>query len=68
MCGRLYHQWYLMLLLGGLGYGAYSVVQEIQRVQMVPVEQAPLVASDLDPLRPRETASVESSLQKCAKR
>jgi hypothetical protein len=53
----------LILLLGGLGYGAYSVVQEIQRVQMVPVEQAPLVASDLDPLRPRETASVASSLQ-----
>jgi hypothetical protein len=53
----------LMLLLGGLGYGAYSVVQKIQRVQMVPVEQAPLVASDLDPLRPRETASVEASLR-----
>ena len=53
----------LMLLLGGLGYGAYSVVQKIQRVQMVPVEQAPLVASDLNPLRPRETASVEASLR-----
>ena len=53
----------LMLLLGGLGYGAYSVVQKIQRVQMVPVEQAPLVASDLDPLRPRETDSVEASLR-----
>jgi hypothetical protein len=53
----------LLLLLGGLGYGAYSVVQKIQRVQMVPVEQAPLVASDLDPLRPRETASVEASLR-----
>jgi hypothetical protein len=52
-----------MLLLGGLGYGAYLVVQKIQRVQMVPVEQAPLVASDLDPLRPRETASVEASLR-----
>jgi hypothetical protein len=53
----------LMLLLGGLGYGAYSVVQKIQRVQMVPVEQAPLVASDLDPLRPREAASLGSSVQ-----
>ena len=53
----------LMLLLGGLGYGAYSVVQKIQQVQMVPVEQAPLVVSDLDPLRPRKAASLESSVQ-----
>ena len=40
----------LVFLLGGLGYGAYSVVQKIQRVRMVPIEQPPLTASDLDPL------------------
>ena len=40
----------LVLLLGGLGYGAYSVVHKIQRVRMVPIEQPPLTASDLDPL------------------
>ena len=50
----------LVFLLGGLGYGAYTVVQKIQRVQMVPVEQPPLVASDLDPLRPRVSADLSS--------
>lgn len=50
----------LVFLLGGLGYGAYTVVQKIQRVQMVPVEQPPLVASDLDPLRPRVSVDLSS--------
>ena len=50
----------LVFLLGGLGYGAYTVVQKIQRVQMVPVEQPPLVASDLDPLRPRVSTDLSS--------
>ena len=40
----------LVFLLGSLGYGAYSIVHKIQRVQMVPIEQPPLIASDLDPL------------------
>ena len=40
----------LVFLLGGLGYGAYSIVHKIQRVQMVPIEQSPLTESDLDPL------------------
>lgn len=43
----------LICLVGGLGYGAYNVVQEIQQVRMVPIDQAPLVDSDLDPLAPR---------------
>ncbi len=40
----------LSLLIGGLGYGGYSVLQEVQKVQFAPVEQTPLVVSDLDPL------------------
>ncbi|MCA1777306.1 MAG: helix-turn-helix domain-containing protein [Loktanella sp.] len=40
----------LALLIGGLGYGGYSVLQEVQKVQFAPVEQTPLVVSDLDPL------------------
>ena len=47
----------LVFLLGGLGYGAYTVVQKIQQVQMVPGEIPPLVALDLDPLRPRFSAN-----------
>ncbi|MGJ8603985.1 MAG: helix-turn-helix domain-containing protein [Marivita sp.] len=41
----------LALLLGGLGFGGYSVLQEVQRVQLAPVDQTPVVLSDLDPLQ-----------------
>ena len=40
----------LVALLGGLGYGGWTVLQEVQRVQFAPVEQTPTVVSDLDPL------------------
>ena len=40
----------LALLLGGLGYGGYAVLQEVQRVQLAPVDQAPGVVAELDPL------------------
>ena len=40
----------LLLLIGGLGYGGYSVLQEVQRVQFAPVEQAPTVLAEVDPL------------------
>jgi len=37
-------------LLAGLGFGGWTVLQEVQRVQFAPVEQTPTVVSDLDPL------------------
>ncbi|EAR51629.1 hypothetical protein OG2516_03555 [Oceanicola granulosus HTCC2516] len=40
----------LLALIGGLGYGGYSVLNEVQKVQFAPVEQAPTVMADLDPL------------------
>ncbi len=40
----------LIAVIGGLGYGGWSVLQEVQRVQFAPVEQTPTVISDLDPL------------------
>jgi cytoskeletal protein RodZ len=40
----------LMLLIGGLGYGGWSVLQEVQRVQIAPVDQAPDVVAEIDPL------------------
>ena len=48
----------LVFLLGGLGYGAYTVVRKIQRVQVMPVEIPPLVVTDIDPLRPRVSADL----------
>ncbi len=38
----------LIALIGGLGYGGWSVLQEVQRVQFAPVEETPTVVSDLD--------------------
>ncbi|MBS1301603.1 helix-turn-helix domain-containing protein [Loktanella sp. SALINAS62] len=40
----------LVALIGGLGWGGYSILQEVQKVRLAPVEQAPVVLSDLDPL------------------
>jgi len=40
----------LVALIGGLGYGGWTVLQEVQKVRLAPVEQTPYVVSDLDPL------------------
>lgn len=40
----------LLALIGGIGFGGWSVLQEVQRVQLAPVDQTPVVLSDLDPL------------------
>jgi hypothetical protein len=40
----------LVVLIGGLGYGAWAVFEEIQRVQFAPVEESPGVSATLDPL------------------
>ncbi|MEO9780214.1 MAG: RodZ domain-containing protein [Sedimentitalea sp.] len=41
----------LLALIGGIGYGGWSVLKQVQQVQLAPVEQAPVVLSDLDPLK-----------------
>ncbi len=40
----------LLALIGALGYGGWSVLQEVQRVQLAPVDQAPTVVAEIDPL------------------
>ena len=40
----------LALLIGGLGYGGWLVLQEVQRVQVAPVDSVPGVLANLDPL------------------
>jgi len=37
----------LAILIVGLGYGSWTVLQEVQRVQFLPVNQTPVVTSDL---------------------
>ncbi|WP_096785599.1 helix-turn-helix domain-containing protein [Rhodobacter sp. CZR27] len=40
----------LLALIGGIGYGGWSVLQQVQRVQVAPVDQAPRVVAEVDPL------------------
>ena len=40
----------LVAMISAMGYGGWTVLQEVQKVQFAPVEQTPVVVSDLDPL------------------
>ena len=40
----------LIALIGGLGFGGYTVLQEVQKVQLAPVENTPTIVADIDPL------------------
>ena len=40
----------LLAVIGGLAYGGYAVLNEVQRVRFAPVENTPDVLADLDPL------------------
>ncbi|WP_090266507.1 helix-turn-helix domain-containing protein [Thalassovita taeanensis] len=43
----------LLALIGAIGFGGWTVLNEVQRVQFAPVENAPDVLADLDPLGPK---------------
>ncbi len=47
----------LMGLIGAIGYGGWAVLKEIQQVQVAPVDQTPVVLSDIDPLAGVETTA-----------
>jgi len=40
----------MLALICGLGYGGFAFLSEVQKVEFVPVDQAPGVFSELDPL------------------
>ncbi len=40
----------LLALMGGLGYGGWSILQEVQKVRLSPVEQTPMILAQVDPL------------------
>jgi hypothetical protein len=42
----------LLALVGAIGYGGWSVLQEVQKVQFTPIEETPGVLSQLDPVEP----------------
>jgi hypothetical protein len=47
----------LVALIGAIGYGGWSVLNEVQRVQVAPVENTPDVLADLDPLAGVQTST-----------
>lgn len=57
----------LVALIAGLGYGGWSVLNEVQRVQFAPSENTPDVLTDLDPLegatrpKPEDVAQADAS-------
>lgn len=51
----------LVALIGALGYGGYSVLQEVQRVQLSPIESAPVVVADIDPLSDTQIKPLENT-------
>lgn len=42
----------LLLLIGGIGYGGWAVLTEVQKVRLAPVEQSPGVIAEIDALDP----------------
>ena len=49
----------LVALIAALGWGGWSVLQEMQRVTLAPVDEGP-VLSDIDPLAPSEATLAEA--------
>jgi cytoskeletal protein RodZ len=49
----------LAVLLTGLGYGGWIVLQNFQRVQFAPVEDLPVAVAEVDPLALPETPPLE---------
>ncbi|TPE52954.1 helix-turn-helix domain-containing protein [Amaricoccus solimangrovi] len=50
----------LAALVGGLGYGGWTVVRNIQRVQFAPVEESPVAVAEVDDLAaPAASAGAE---------
>ena len=47
----------LMVLIAGIGFGGWSVLQEVQKVRFTPVEQTPDVLAELDPMSQVVTSS-----------
>ncbi len=52
----------LLTLIGAVGYGGWSVLQEIQRVQVTPVDRAPAAIAAVDPLTDVQQPSTDETV------
>lgn len=53
----------MAFLACGLGYGAWSVLQEVQKVNLTPGDQAPGIIASLDPVQAASTPETVDSAQ-----
>jgi cytoskeletal protein RodZ len=51
----------LVALIGAIGYGGWSVLRQVQQVQLAPVENTPMVLADLDPLDQAEASGEDGT-------
>lgn len=56
----------LMVLIGALGFGGWTVLNQIQQVKLSPVEQAPLALAEVDPLATPEPFAAPADQQAAA--
>ncbi len=52
----------LVALIAAISFGGWTVLREVQRVQVSPVDQTPLVLSDLDPLQGALTQNQDTDI------
>lgn len=58
----------LLALIAVIGYGAWSVLNEVQKVRVTPTENAPAVLSDLDPVTARDGGGQDADQDLAANR
>ena len=51
----------LIALIGAVGWGGWMVLQEMQRVTLMPADDAAVAVSDIDPLAPEGEAGAEAA-------
>jgi hypothetical protein len=56
----------LFALIGALGFGGWTVLNEVQRVQVAPVEHTPDVLAELDPLESATRSEDETGIEMTA--
>lgn len=49
----------LLVLISGIGYGGWLVLQNLQRVEFAPVEDLPVAVAEVDPLAAPDAAPLE---------
>ena len=52
----------LAAVVGAIGWGGWSVLQEVQRVQLAPVNAAPGIVTEIDPLAPAGAVLAEADV------